>query len=227
MITLSPSNVGMMNQCPRCFWLQYHGKPRPRGAFPSITSGVDRVMKQVFDEWRHNPSQIPLFMPKRVLEDNNWTVYPDQQIVDTFRAIRKGLWFTIKDYSLHGLLDDMLLEKAIDHSGQDKIVILDFKTKGNAPKDDGSDFVWYRDQLDLYAYLVAENGYEVADKAALLYVYPAYAALNGDIMEYGMYTVPVSVHRGLNRFYEAVAMLDGKEPSAEEKCEYCRYRGEI
>ncbi len=44
---LSPSSINLFLECPRCFWLQLVKKiTRPQGAFPSLPSGMDRILKQ-------------------------------------------------------------------------------------------------------------------------------------------------------------------------------------
>ena len=52
-IVLSPSSLSVFMECPRCFWLQIvKKKRRPSGAFPSLPSGMDRVLKEHFDRCR-------------------------------------------------------------------------------------------------------------------------------------------------------------------------------
>ena len=41
-VTLSPSSLNLMKDCPRCFWVQFNkGIKRPNGIFPSLPSGID------------------------------------------------------------------------------------------------------------------------------------------------------------------------------------------
>jgi len=43
---LSPSALNLMKECPRCFWLAQHKVwKRPSGIFPSLPSGMDRILK--------------------------------------------------------------------------------------------------------------------------------------------------------------------------------------
>lgn len=52
-IALSPSALNLFKDCPRCFWLEkVRGIKRPRGIFPSLPGGMDRVIKVYFDHFR-------------------------------------------------------------------------------------------------------------------------------------------------------------------------------
>ena len=61
---LSPSSLCLMEDCPRCFWLQFNKNiRRPNGIFPSLPSGMDRVLKAHFDSFRDKnelPSELKL-----------------------------------------------------------------------------------------------------------------------------------------------------------------------
>ena len=50
---LSPSALNLFKECPRCFWLTHHKVwKRPSGIFPSLPSGMDRILKVHFDKFR-------------------------------------------------------------------------------------------------------------------------------------------------------------------------------
>ena len=50
---LSPSQLGLFKECPRCFWMgKVKGIGRPRGIFPSLPGGMDNVIKPHFDRYR-------------------------------------------------------------------------------------------------------------------------------------------------------------------------------
>src|SRR3989344_3459495 len=49
---LSPSSLTLMEECPRCFWLDKHKVwKRPAGIFPSLPSGMDGILKNHFDKF--------------------------------------------------------------------------------------------------------------------------------------------------------------------------------
>lgn len=50
---LSASTLKLFQECPRCFWLRINRKlERPRGPFPSLPSGINRVLKSYFERYR-------------------------------------------------------------------------------------------------------------------------------------------------------------------------------
>jgi len=56
---LSPSALNLMKECPRCFWLAQHKVwKRPAGIFPSLPSGMDKILKIHFDKFR-DKGQLP------------------------------------------------------------------------------------------------------------------------------------------------------------------------
>ena len=52
-LSLSPSSISLFLDCPRCFWLHHNKKKRrPGGPFPSLPSGMDKILKIHFDKHR-------------------------------------------------------------------------------------------------------------------------------------------------------------------------------
>ena len=62
---LSATTLKLFQECPRCFWLHVNKKiERPRGPFPSLPSGIDRVLKTYFDGYRQDRELPPLIRGK-------------------------------------------------------------------------------------------------------------------------------------------------------------------
>ncbi len=56
---LSPSALNLMKECPRCFWLTQHKVwKRPAGIFPSLPSGMDKILKEHFNKFMEK-GQLP------------------------------------------------------------------------------------------------------------------------------------------------------------------------
>lgn len=211
MISLSPSGINLMDECPRCFWNEYHGKPRPRMIFPSITNGIDREMKNLFDQRRATQSyDCATIIP------GDYFIEPDQILVDKLRARNGGLWWQEGDYRMHGLLDDLLAM----HDG--KKVIIDFKSKGSVPQQD--DTKWYVAQMSMYAFLMNHNGYKVHNKAVLLYIFPAMSDANSITMSTASLEIDVSPEQGARLLNRAIALLSADMPESSVGCTYCAYR---
>ena len=57
---LSPSSLNLMKECPRCFWLAKHKVwKRPSGIFPSLPSGMDKILKVHFDKFMEKDELPP------------------------------------------------------------------------------------------------------------------------------------------------------------------------
>jgi hypothetical protein len=219
MITISPSSINLMDECPRCFWDNFHGYQRPQTPFPSITNGMDRVMKFRFDGMRiaGYPQTLELPHPP----------FGQQSVIDSLRSRSGGLWHTEGGYRIHGLLDDLLFD------GQ-HIVLMDFKTKGSPPQP--GDEKWYINQMSMYAYLLHVNGYDVDSTAYLMYLWPVDGIPSRSQEERGLYKhmnvqfgytfVPIVVTPDMGRqlFDRAIGILGGPRPQPSDTCKFCGWK---
>ena len=68
--SLSPSKLNLLNAngCERCFYLHNKLKlERPRGIFPSLPNGIDRVLKEYVDRYRQGlPPCLEDKLPKGI-----------------------------------------------------------------------------------------------------------------------------------------------------------------
>ena len=56
---ISPSSMKLIEECPRCFYQQIVNKiSRPSVPFPSLPSGVDKMLKERFDRFMQK-GQLP------------------------------------------------------------------------------------------------------------------------------------------------------------------------
>jgi len=215
LIQLSPSKLSIFKKCVRCFWLQEKYKVvQPRGIFPSLPGGIDRKLKTYFDGYRGSlPPQLEGKVPG--------ALFHNQDVLNKWRNWKSGLVYENKEIGvkLIGALDDCL----VNH---DLYSPLDYKTKGSEPKDDGSQY--YQTQLDCYCLMLNSNGYKISEKAYLVYVYPGEVFLNHppDFIipfETKIYEINCSGERALRILTQAVKILSGPIPEADESCEQCRF----
>lgn len=160
---LSPSSLNLMHECPRCFWLDKHQVwKRPNGIFPSLPSGMDGILKVHFDKFRDKG-----LLPPELCNDNNcenMKLFNEPELMKAWRNNLKGIRWEDKDGNiLFGAVDNIL------QKGK-KLIVLDYKTRGYALKEDTADH--YQNQLDLYNFLLKKNGYETEDYAFLLFYVP-------------------------------------------------------
>ena len=214
MIQLSPSKLNVLKECPRCFWLEnVRGIKRPRGAFPSLPGGMDKVLKAHYDTRRGEivrcgPDEIG-FLMTNMATLNGW------------RNWRSGLVYINPELNVKmvGALDDCLVD------AEKYYIPLDYKTKGSQPKTDGSEY--YQGQLDCYILMLESNGFKTRRMGYLKYVWPV-EVKPGTLMdlEFDTATYPIKCDpdRAIAAVAEAVRVMGLKEaPLAGAECEYCKY----
>jgi len=202
LIKITPSMISLFLECSRCFYLQLNKKiDRPKGIFPSLTRGMDGVIKSFYDLYRRE-GKLPPEIEGKVIGK----LLDDEQLLRKWRNNRVGIEFLDKKINaiLKGAIDDCLINK-------DVYIPVDYKTRGYELKDDSTSY--YERQLDLYCYLLVKNGYKVADFAYLIFYYPKLVKENGLV---SFEVIPIKVSTDINRaervFHESVECLRGPEP---------------
>jgi len=212
-IRLSPSQLNLFKDCPRCFWLHHNQKiHRPRGIFPSLPGGMDGVIKVYFDKYRGTDK-----LPPELAGKVDGVLLPDLEVMNKWRNWRTGL--TYKDQetgaTLIGALDDCLVYEG-------KYIPLDYKTRGYDPKPGGE--MYYQLQLDTYCLLLEVNNFSQPSYAYLVYYVPKTVGENGMVrFEITPKKVATSSENALNVFKQAVYLLMGPIPDSHSECEYCAW----
>ena len=209
MYKLSPSSLGLIKECPRCFWLTNHKIwKRPSGIFPSLPSGMDRILKVHFDKFRDNGKLPPEIREKC----ENLKLFDDKEKLKIWQSNLKGIKYEDgKGNVLHGAVDNILV------NGR-KLIVLDYKTRGFPLKEDTSGY--YQDQLDIYNFLLRKNGYETEDYGFLLFYIPDKVLENGEVLfNAELIKMKVNVDNAEKLWKEALKCLDEECP--EERCEWC------
>ena len=149
---LSPSALNLMKECPRCFWLhQRKVWRRPAGIFPSLPTGMDRILKVHFDKFRDKGQ-----LPPELCENNNcknMKLFDDKEKLKIWQNNFKGVsWIDKNGNELHGAVDNILVKGK-------KLIVLDYKTRGYALKEDTAEH--YRLQQNIYNLLLRKNGFDI------------------------------------------------------------------
>lgn len=210
---LSPSSLSLLSECPRCFWLSFNGVKRPESVFPSLPSGMDKILKEHFDRYAIL-GKLPPEMSKIDAKPFN-----DKELLDKWRSNFKGITFTdSKGNILRGAVDNILMVR-------DKLLVLDYKTRGFPLKEDTADH--YQDQLNIYNYLLRKNGFKTCDYAYLLFYHPNSVDVHGlVIFNKDLVKVKIDVDSAEKLWKKALKVLNGPEPKASAECEWCKYRKE-
>lgn len=211
--TLSPSSLNLMQECPRCFWLSLHKKwKRPAGAFPSLPSGMDRVLKAHFDKFMKLGKLPPELCEEKTCQ--NLKLFDDEKLLEVWRNNKKGIvWSDKQGNALKGAVDNILMKG-------NKLVVLDYKTRGFPLKEDTAEH--YQLQLDIYCYLLKMNGYKCEDYSFLLFYVPEKVLENGNVVfDTSLVKMGVDAGRGERVWRSALKLLNGSCPAVHQECPWC------
>lgn len=212
----SPSSLALLKECPRCFWLHFRKEiKRPEVIFPSLPSGIDRILKEHFDRFI-DKRELP---PELNQLNGQITLFNDKVLLNVWRNNLKGIqWVDEKGNVFRGAVDNILKKG-------EKLIVLDYKTRGFPIKGDTHEH--YKDQLDIYNFLLRKNGYKTEDYAYLLFYYPHCVNEKGDVMFHTeLIKVEISIKNAERIFKQAIDILEGDMPQSSENCEFCRWFNE-
>lgn len=187
--------------------MHYNGKKRPSGPFPSLPSGMDKILKIYCDKLRVNGKMLPQF-PTGI------KFFKDPVMTDWQNNFRGIQWMDKKSgILLRGAVDEMLMDGK-------KLVVLDFKTRGYPCKDDTHKH--YELQINLYNLLLQKNGYKTADYGYLLFYYPK-NMINDSNVKFSteLKKMKVDIKMAEKVFRDAVKCLKGPEPKNGHTCCWC------
>jgi len=211
---LSPSALNLMKECSRCFWLTQHKVwKRPQGVFPSLPSGMDRILKTHFDKFMEKG-----LLPPELCEGKNKTacanmkLFNDKEKLKIWQSNFKGIsWTDKKGNILHGAVDNILVKGK-------KLIVLDYKTRGYALKEDTAEH--YRLQQNIYNFLLRKNNYQTEDYFFLLFYVPREVTPTGEVLfDTELVRMKVDVKMAEKAWKDALKLLDGECPK--EGCEWC------
>jgi hypothetical protein len=211
---LSPSAINLMNECPRCFWLTQHKVwKRPAGIFPSLPSGMDKILKEHFDRFMKKG-----VLPPELCENGhcrNMKIYDNLEKMKIWQSNFKGIsWKDKEGNELHGAVDNILV------NGK-KLIVLDYKTRGYALKEDTAEH--YRLQQNIYNFLLRKNGYETEDFFFLLFYVPKEVNETGEVIfDTELVKMKVDIKMAEKAWKDALKLLKGDCPT--KCCEWCKGR---
>jgi CRISPR/Cas system-associated exonuclease Cas4 (RecB family) len=207
-IKLSPSSLNLFVECPRCFWLQINGISRPSGAFPSLPSGMDSILKKHFDKFMERNQ-----LPPELKELKEYKLFNDKELLKIWRSNFKGLEYQDKGVLLHGAIDNLLIKGK-------KLVVLDYKTRGFPLKEDTHEH--YIMQMSVYNFLLRKNGYQTVDYSYLLFYHPSHVLETGEVIfNTDLVKIKTSVKEGEKLFLKAVELINSECPEKTKGCEWC------
>lgn len=227
---VSRSKIELFMQCPRCFWLDVRLKiKRPSSPPFNINKAIDELFKKEFDSYRVKGEQHPL------MKDNNLDgILPYQhEQLDKWRENFVGVVHLHEPTNLHvfGAVDDIWVDK------DGKLIVVDYKATAKdkpvtALGPEGSWQDMYRRQMEIYQWLLRQNGFDVSDTGYFVY---ATGTQDRDgfnnVVEFETHVFP---HHGKSDWVDDTLLKMKKVMDSEKMpevgtaamggpCEYCEY----
>jgi len=155
-LEFSRMDIELFIECPRCFWLKkkFNIKRPEKIAGGFIGSKYDPLLKRYFDKHRNikkTPQEIEKYNLSLFFNLKKLTTWRNQGII-YFHERHNAVYF--------GKIDDILVEKT-------SLVPFDFKATISR---NFQVYESYKRQLEIYGYLLKQNGEKVSNKGVLYVV---------------------------------------------------------
>lgn len=150
-------------QCPRCFWLEARLKiKRPDGPPFQINKAIDELLKREFDSYRLKGEPHPMMIKFGI---DAVPFHHDN--LDQWRQNFVGVFTLHQPTNLHvfGAIDDLWISSA------GELIVVDYKATAKS-SDVNLDSAWqisYKRQMEVYQWLLRQNGFKVHDTAYFVY----------------------------------------------------------
>jgi len=182
------------------------GIKRPSIPVATITTGLDRVIKEYFNLYRAKgilPALLENKVPGKLISNlpkKGWLEFRDDKIEAT----------------LGGYLDECL------DLGNNFYAALDHKTRGSRPE---KTHKAHQFQMDVYTLLLEENGFPTKKLAYLVYYIPK-TVVQDKTIEFEVAPSEIKTQPDVAKkvFYDTVSMLRKPIPLPHPDCAFCKWK---
>jgi CRISPR/Cas system-associated exonuclease Cas4 (RecB family) len=160
---ISRSKIELFMQCPRCFWLDARLKiSRPSSPPFNINKAIDELFKKEFDVYRLKGQPHPIMVDYKVA-----AVPFAHADLNKWRENFTGVAALHEPTNLYvfGAIDDVWTNEA------GELIVVDYKATAK-DRDVSIDSDWqisYKRQLEVYQWLLRQNGFKVSDTGYFVY----------------------------------------------------------
>lgn len=221
---LSRSRLERYLKCPCCFYLDRRlGVDQVSGPAFTLNSATDTLLKKEFDVCRA-AGKPHLLMTKYKVKAVPFQ-HPD---IDVWRENFKGVQYLHEPTNLliTGAVDDIWVNP------KKELIVVDYKSTSTTKEIDLNDGTpWkdgYKRQMEIYQWLLRQNGFKVSDTGYFVYVNADtdQDAFDGKLV----FDEQLIAHKGDDSWVEQ-AIIDAhkclqkkKAPKPSAECEWCLYR---
>ena len=219
---LSRSKIDLFLQCPRCFYYDRKlGVGRPPGFPFALNSAVDHLLKAEFDIHRAKGTKHPLIEKYGV--DATPVAHKD---LDKWRHNFTGIQYLheLTNLLITGAIDDLWINSKSEY------IVVDYKATSKDEEITKLNKDWqggYKRQMEVYQWLLRQNGYKVSDTGYFVYCNGKTdrEAFDGKLD----FDVTLIAYKGDDSWVEKTiikahkCLCDNKIPKASSECDYCNY----
>lgn len=219
---LSRSKLELFIKCPRCFYVDRRlGVGQPPGFPFNLNSAVDHLLKKEFDVHRAENTPHPLMK-----EYGIDAVPMDHEQIDEWRENFVGVQY-------HHQATNLIITGAIDDlwvNPEGEMIVVDYKatSKDEAVNLDAEWQRGYKNQMEIYQWLLRQNNYEVSDIGYFVYANGKRDRKAFDAkLEFDVSVLP---YKGDDSWVEGVineahkCLMGNNLPDFSGECDYCVYR---
>lgn len=219
MTKLSRSKLELFFECPRCFWL-YVGKniSRPSTAPYTINNAIDLLLKKEFDTHRAQGTAHYLIQQAGL----DAIPYASHHL-DAWRHNFTGIQYRDfkHNFLIFGAVDDIWI------NSQGELIVVDYKASGNPA---GELYPSYKRQLEIYQWLLRQNGYKVHPRGYFVYCRADHT--KGFVHGQLAFDIQLESYDGDDSWLPTILdqarnVLDSEIPVPAENCSYCKYLAQV
>ncbi len=218
MYQLTPSQLNLYQDCPRCFWVEIHEKVQRPAVVSPLFGGMDLILMKYTDQYRLK-GNLPAELQKTI----EGVFLPEQDLIKKWRNPKSALSFQDKDRGVDfsGTLDECVVRK--NENGESLHIPLIFQTRGLASNEQNHD-QHHQMKLDCYDLLLQKNGYQTGSTGYVVYYIPEEVRESG-VVQFNVQVIQLVTEskRAMNLIAEVSEVLSGKMPEGGQNCEYCAW----
>ncbi|NUQ57382.1 MAG: PD-(D/E)XK nuclease family protein [Candidatus Paceibacter sp.] len=216
------TKIDLFLECPRCFYLDNKLGVKRVPGFPfALNSAVDHLLKQEFDIHRAKNEQHPL--QKEYGLDARPVAHEE---LDEWRRNFGGIKFLHKPTGLlvTGAIDDLWI------NGEGEYIVVDYKATAKDEAVKELDKEWqsgYKRQMEVYQWLLRQNGYKVSDIGYFVY---CTGKMDRKAFDKRIdFDINLIAHKGEDSWVEGILLkikkcLDSAIiPKSSKICDHCAY----
>lgn len=212
---MSPSKLYSFVDCPSCFWAENHIGAHPFTLPLRLNDAMDSRLKSRYDSYRAK-GELP---PELAAEVKGIRLFPDLAQLEDWRNNKTALRYIDEKlgYQLEGKIDELFL------GPKNEFIPADYKSSGDPPKEDKQKY--YKLQLAAYAWMFANKGHEVGDRAYLLHYFTKDRLDPSMAMELDFHADEVAIDlSAFQRTMKAIIdLLNGPYPGSNVFCKRCEW----